>query len=105
MIYFVNKHQLYLKGFFVSNRDYRPNHSMYNVCLRIILVREEDEEEIDKNCDFACLGWTVIQRRSNGSVDFYRGWDEYKNGFGDLRTEFWLGNEKIHQLTNQGQYV
>ena len=49
--------------------------------------------------------WTVIQRRLNGSVDFYRGWNDYKNGFGDLQSEFWLGNEKIHQLTNQGPYV
>ena len=32
-------------------------------------------------------------------MDFFRGWDEYKNGFGDVRGEFWLGNEKIHQLT------
>ncbi|CAF4021142.1 unnamed protein product, partial [Rotaria sp. Silwood1] len=51
------------------------------------------------------IGWTVIQRRINGTIDFYRGWDDYKNGFGDLHTEFWLGNEKIHQLTNQGQYM
>ena len=44
-------------------------------------------------------GWTVFQKRFNGFVGFYRGWDEYKNGFGDLRGKFWLGNEKIHQLT------
>lgn len=49
--------------------------------------------------------WTVLQRRLNGSVDFYRGWNDYKHGFGDLNSEFWLGNEKIHQLTNQGPYV
>ena len=30
---------------------------------------------------------------------FYRRWEEYKNGFGDLRGEFWLGKEKTHQLT------
>ena len=44
-------------------------------------------------------GWTVLHKRFNGFVGFYRGWDEYKNGFGDVRGEFWLGNEKIHQLT------
>ena len=44
-------------------------------------------------------GWTVFHKRFNGFVGFYRDWDEYKNGFGDVRGEFWLGNEKIHQLT------
>ena len=43
----------------------------------------------------------MIQRRLDGSVDFYRGWEDYKRGFGDLRGEFWLGLEKIARLTNQ----
>ena len=44
-------------------------------------------------------GWTVFHKRVNGFVGFYRDWHEYKNGFGDVRGEYWLGNEKIHQLT------
>ncbi|CAG2247465.1 unnamed protein product [Mytilus edulis] len=37
-------------------------------------------------------GWTVIQNRTNDYIGFYRDWDAYKDGFGDLKTDFWLGN-------------
>ncbi|OWF39938.1 Ficolin-3 [Mizuhopecten yessoensis] len=66
-------------------------------------------------------GWTVFQRRIDGATDLYRGWDEYRDGFGDVYHEFWLvmnyvlirclnissiltlplsGNEQIHALTS-----
>ncbi|XP_049549432.1 angiopoietin-related protein 1-like [Anopheles darlingi] len=45
-------------------------------------------------------GWIVMQYRYDGSLDFYRGWNEFRDGFGDLNKEFWLGLEKVHQITS-----
>ncbi|XP_060576300.1 fibrinogen-like protein 1 [Ruditapes philippinarum] len=49
-------------------------------------------------------GWIVFQRRLNGETDFYRNWTEYKNGFGDLNGEFWLGNDHLSLLTSDGDH-
>ena len=55
----------------------------------------------DVYCDQKTAGGgrTVFQKRLNGLVYFYRGWDDYQKGFGNLNGEFWLGLDKIHRLT------
>ena len=49
-------------------------------------------------------GWTVFQQRIDGSVNFFRDWENYKQGFGSLKNEFWLGNQNLFTLTLQGLY-
>ncbi|XP_077088064.1 tenascin-N isoform X2 [Siphateles boraxobius] len=45
-------------------------------------------------------GWIVFQRRNSGKLDFMKRWRDYMKGFGELKDEFWLGLEKINELTN-----
>ncbi|XP_058123408.1 ficolin-1-like [Anopheles ziemanni] len=84
--------------------------SNYSYCSDIICTRSGIYQIQPENpfkqpmnvlCDqeYGSGGWTVIQYRFDGSVNFYRGWQEYKNGFGSLEGEFWLGLDRIFQLT------
>ncbi|XP_050963978.1 microfibril-associated glycoprotein 4-like [Labeo rohita] len=49
--------------------------------------------------------WTVIQRRMDGSVNFYLPWNQYKRGFGNVEGEYWLGLENMYQLTRKNKYM
>ncbi|KAK7076904.1 Angiopoietin-related protein 7 [Halocaridina rubra] len=48
-------------------------------------------------------GWTVMLARqySQHPVDFNATWQQYKEGFGDITGEFWIGNEVLHALTKE----
>ncbi|KAK2159424.1 hypothetical protein LSH36_153g00063 [Paralvinella palmiformis] len=42
----------------------------------------------------------VIMRRMDGSVDFNRGWEDYKYGFGQITGEYLAGNENLYKSTS-----
>ncbi|XP_075166260.1 ficolin-2-like [Haematobia irritans] len=67
-----------------------------------IKLSQYTNESFLVECDAHTDGgdWTAIQRRHDGSVDFYRIWSEYKTGFGYIDGEFFIGLNKLHALTN-----
>ncbi|KAL3885216.1 hypothetical protein ACJMK2_025304 [Sinanodonta woodiana] len=71
-----------------------------------IIYPEGHPNGIYVRCDMDTVGggWTVIQRRVNGDVDFFREWIDYKKGFGDPNGNLWLGNNYIHDLTSHSDY-
>ncbi|KAI1885705.1 hypothetical protein AGOR_G00206570, partial [Albula goreensis] len=70
-----------------------------------IHISTQETKKVFCNMETAGGGWTVLQRRLDGSVDFHRSWKEYKTGFGSLSGEHWLGNELMFLLTNRRQYA
>ncbi|XP_059154816.1 angiopoietin-2-like isoform X2 [Physella acuta] len=68
----------------------------------IVKLNESKKAMCDTTTDGG--GWIVIQRRVLGSVNFSRNWDDYKNGFGSLRGDFWLGNDWISNLTQSSTF-
>ncbi|XP_041360972.1 microfibril-associated glycoprotein 4-like [Gigantopelta aegis] len=49
-------------------------------------------------CAMKYGGRTLMQYRHLPSEDFYRNWTDYRDGFGSLDSDFWLGLEKVYQI-------
>ncbi|XP_014638365.1 PREDICTED: tenascin-X isoform X4 [Ceratotherium simum simum] len=71
-----------------------------------IFLNGNRERPLNVFCDMETDegGWLVFQRRMDGKTDFWRDWEDYAHGFGNISGEFWLGNEALHSLTTAGDY-
>ncbi|NXG45863.1 FGL1L protein, partial [Psilopogon haemacephalus] len=72
-----------------------------------LYIIQPKEDPIVVSCNMQDGGWTVIQHiTANSTLDFDRSWQDYKQGFGSVHENHWLGNEYMHQLTSSStQYV
>ncbi|XP_028897872.1 ficolin-1-like [Zeugodacus cucurbitae] len=70
---------------------------LYKIKLEKLNITEL-EVFCEEDVDFG--GWLVIQRRQSDSVDFYRDWHNYMEGFDDLTENYWISLEKLHALTS-----
>ncbi|XP_070206006.1 microfibril-associated glycoprotein 4-like [Littorina saxatilis] len=69
----------------------------------ITIYPEGDNIGLQVYCDHDTTsgGWLVFQRRQDGSVNFYRDWNQYQQGFGSMNGEFWRGLDVLHMLTSR----
>ncbi|XP_046286228.1 tenascin-N [Marmota monax] len=69
--------------------------------LYTIYINGDASRPLEVYCDMDTDGggWIVFQRRNTGQLDFFKRWRSYVEGFGDPMKEFWLGLEKLHNLT------
>ena len=90
-----------LKCFRVSKAKDGP-HTIYPDKSTLTSLQVYCDQDTDSG------GWIIYQRRVDGSLNFTRSWQDYKDGFGtngDGTTELWLGNENVYQMVQSYGYL
>ncbi|XP_063003373.1 angiopoietin-related protein 4 [Elgaria multicarinata webbii] len=87
----VGCHQLFLEG--------EQNSGVFR-------IKPPGSQDFEVFCDMTPGngGWMVIQRRQDGSADFDQLWEAYRNGFGNMSGDFWLGLEKMHLIVKERRF-
>ena len=99
-------HQFYVASFLSADIPLENckaiQESGLNTTGLYVIRPKHNSGEFTVFCDMTLLGggWTVIQRRIDDSLNFNRKYRSYQNGFGNFFENFWLGLEKMHQLTH-----
>ena len=47
-----------------------------------------------------CRKRNSIGETTNDFGFFNKGWEEYKNGFGEIGSDYWIGLEILHNITS-----
>ncbi|CAH1801010.1 unnamed protein product [Owenia fusiformis] len=97
-----------------SNRDHTIHYCYYTRDLPVIqdcgadpsyigarTIKTKDGRSFNAYCE---MGWTYFSQRFDGTVNFFRNWAEYKNGFGNAKAEHFVGLDNIVSLLKQGNY-
>ena len=89
-----------------SNQEYPSDCYGYNTkgaSSGVYRIQPRGGKSFQVFCDFTRDSgpWTVIQKRVDGSENFYRGIADYRAGFGSASKEFWVGLDHLHRLTRE----
>ncbi|XP_052232783.1 coagulation factor XIII B chain-like isoform X1 [Dreissena polymorpha] len=82
------------------NRDSTKLSGVYTIITPVTHTKVQVFCDMEKDGG----GWTVFQKRFDGSEDFYRNFNDYEKGFGTVYAEHWLGLKYIYEMTSLGSY-